>query len=112
MDYKKKSSKICCARKRADIQVANGTPGLKAIHLKRQSEAMAHAVQLDLDVEDVSHSKPAWIGTRGAESASEDGMAGRIYSAQEILDLIGKEGIGMRYINWGGMFVFSAAFPT
>jgi hypothetical protein len=112
MDYKKKSSKIRRARKRADIQVANGTPGLKAIHLKRQSEAMAHAVQLDLDVEDVSHSKPAWIGTRGAESASEDGMAGRIYSAQEILDLIGKEGIGMGYINWGGMFVFSAAFPT
>ncbi|KAJ7742915.1 hypothetical protein B0H14DRAFT_3897734 [Mycena olivaceomarginata] len=48
MDYKKKSSKICRAHKQADTPAANGTPSLKAIHLKCQSEAMAHVAQMTI----------------------------------------------------------------
>jgi hypothetical protein len=108
MDSKKAASKRRRDKKRLAAQAENGTPGLKAVHLKRQAEAMANAIQLDVDVGDLEHSKPAWIGSRAAETLHEDGMAGRIYSAEEIFALVGKH--GMRYINWGGRYAFR--FPS
>lgn len=101
MDFKKLQSKHRRQRKRAQVQQANGTPGLKQIHVKRQAEAMARAIQVQANVEGLEHSQPAWIGSRGAETMYEAGMAGRVYTADEIFELTGER--DLRYINWDGM---------
>ncbi|KAJ7870539.1 hypothetical protein B0H13DRAFT_1896104 [Mycena leptocephala] len=62
---------------------------------------MANAVQVDINIDQIEHSKPAWIGNRAAETMHDNGMARRIYSAEEIFELVGE--YGMRYINWGGL---------
>ncbi|KAF7371735.1 hypothetical protein MVEN_00030000 [Mycena venus] len=88
IDYKKASSKAQQRRHRAQVQEENGTPGLKQVIVKRQREAMGNAIQIDINIEGIEHSGPAWIGSWTAETVHEDGMAGP-------RDLI--------YINWGGM---------
>jgi hypothetical protein len=45
IDYKKKSSKLRRKRKREEVQATNGTPGVKAFHLKRRDEALGAAIQ-------------------------------------------------------------------
>jgi hypothetical protein len=111
MDYKKKSSKLRRKRKREEVQAANGTPGVKAFHLKRRDEALGAAIQVDVDIDALPHSEPAWIGKRNAQDdhTFEDGMGGRIYSEKEIRELTGVD--GMRYINWLGVYVFLCPFP-
>ncbi|KAJ7017133.1 hypothetical protein C8F04DRAFT_1279922 [Mycena alexandri] len=94
MDYHKESSKRRRARKRAEVQEQNGTPGVKAIHLKRRNEALGSAIHVDVDVEDLPHSKPAWIGNRNTQEdhTFEDGMGGQIYTDDEIWELTGERG--------------------
>ncbi|KAJ7027110.1 hypothetical protein C8F04DRAFT_1238263 [Mycena alexandri] len=99
-NFKKKDSKARRKRKREELQEANGTPGLKSVHKKRRDQALENAIRLDVDTSDLSHSKPAWIGSRSAEIGQEDGMGGRIYTQEEVRDLTGED--GMRYINWLG----------
>ncbi|KAF7358257.1 hypothetical protein MVEN_00874700 [Mycena venus] len=101
MDYKKASSKARRRRHRAQVQEENGTPGLKQVVIKRQREAMGNAIQVNVDIEGIEHSGPAWIGSRTAETVHEDGMAGRKYTADEIFQLTGER--DLIYINWGGM---------
>ncbi|KAJ7883792.1 hypothetical protein B0H13DRAFT_2537891, partial [Mycena leptocephala] len=94
MDYKKKSSKL---------RVKNGTPGIKVFHLERRDEALSAAIQVDVDIDALPHSEPAWIGKRNAQDdhTFEDGMGGHIYSEKEIRELTGVD--GMWYINWLGV---------
>ncbi|KAJ7016060.1 hypothetical protein C8F04DRAFT_1245965 [Mycena alexandri] len=103
MDFKKEGSKRQRARKRAEVQERNGTPGIKAIHLKRRDEALGTTIQVGVDIDDLPHSKPAWIGNRNAQEdhTFEDGMGGHIYTDDEIWELTGER--GMRYINWLGV---------
>jgi len=118
MDFKKEGSKRRRARKRAEVQERNGTPGIKAIHLKRRDEALGTTIQVGVDIDDLPHSKPAWIGNRNAQEdhTFEDGMGGRIYTDDEIWELTGER--GMRYINWLGVYVlffapfFSSSFSS
>ncbi|KAJ7926894.1 hypothetical protein B0H13DRAFT_2313146 [Mycena leptocephala] len=100
MDYKKKSSKLRHKRKR---EAKNGTPGVKAFHLKRRDEALGAAIQVNVDIDALPHSEPAWIGKWNAQDdhTFEDGMGGHIYSEKEIRELTGID--GMRYINWLGV---------
>ncbi|KAJ7174441.1 hypothetical protein C8R46DRAFT_1214647 [Mycena filopes] len=103
MDYKKGGSHRRRDRKRKIVQEENGTPGVKAISIKRRNEALGGAIQVDVDIDDLPHSKPSWIGKRNAEEdhSFEDGMGGRIYTSEEIKVLTGED--GMRYINWLGV---------
>ncbi|KAJ7732875.1 hypothetical protein B0H16DRAFT_1732606 [Mycena metata] len=103
MDYKKEGSKRRRARKRAEEQERNGIPGVKAIHLKRQKQALGATIQVNIDVNDLPRTKPAWIGKRNPQDdhTFEDGMGGRIYTEGEIRELTGED--GMRYINWLGV---------
>ncbi|KAF7358504.1 hypothetical protein MVEN_00901100 [Mycena venus] len=89
MDYKKASSKARRHRHRAQVHEENGTPGLKQAVVKRQREAMGNAIQVDVNIEGIEHSGPAWIRSRTAETIHEDGMAGRKYTADEIFQLTG-----------------------
>jgi hypothetical protein len=112
MDYKKKSSKLRRKRKREEVQAKNGTPGIKVFHLERRDEALSAAIQVDVDIDALPHSEPAWIGKRNAQDdhTFEDGMGGHIYSEKEIRELTGVD--GMWYINWLGVcFPLSFPFP-
>ncbi|KAJ7822763.1 hypothetical protein B0H13DRAFT_2126503 [Mycena leptocephala] len=86
-------------------------PGVKVFHLKHRDEALHAAIQVDVDIDALPHSEPAWIGKRNAQDdhTFEDGMGGHIYSEKEIRELTGVD--GMRYINWLGMYVFLCPFP-
>ncbi|KAJ7865076.1 hypothetical protein B0H13DRAFT_1898827 [Mycena leptocephala] len=68
MDYKKESSKRRRKRKREDAQADAGTPGVKSIHEKRRREALANSIQVDINFDDLPHSKPTWISSRSAET--------------------------------------------
>jgi hypothetical protein len=46
------------------VQEKNGTPSIKVFHPKCCNEAFGAAIQVDVDVDidTLPHSKPAWIG--------------------------------------------------
>ncbi|KAJ7859751.1 hypothetical protein B0H13DRAFT_1901343 [Mycena leptocephala] len=79
-----------CLAKRIQEREApekNGTPGIKAFHLKRHDEALGAAIQVDVDNDALPHSEPAWIGKRNAQDdrTFEDGMGGRTSISRSFL---------------------------
>ncbi|KAJ7709257.1 hypothetical protein B0H16DRAFT_1822025 [Mycena metata] len=99
--WKKEKSKERRNRRREAEQEKNSTPGLKGMQKKCREEALRNAIHLDVDTSDLSHSKPAWIGSRSAETDYDNGMGGRIYTREEVRELTGTD--GLRYINWLGV---------
>jgi hypothetical protein len=90
--------------KRAAAAAATGTEvGPKSVSQKHLKASLRNALTVDVDAADLSHSKPAWIGLRSAESESEDGMGGRTYTHEEIESLTGAN--DLIYINWLGRWV-------
>ncbi|KAJ7678317.1 hypothetical protein DFH06DRAFT_1423071 [Mycena polygramma] len=101
MDLKKAASRRRRDRKRDAVMEASHAPHLKTVHVRRQQESLANTIQVDVDLGELPHSNPAWIGSRAAQTAEEDGMGGRLYTAEEISALVGGQE-GFRYINWLG----------
>ncbi|KAJ7850980.1 hypothetical protein B0H13DRAFT_1905414 [Mycena leptocephala] len=60
MDYKKKSSKLRRKRKREEVQSKDGTPSVKAFHLEHRDKALHAAIQVDVDINALPHSEPAY----------------------------------------------------
>ncbi|KAJ7291857.1 hypothetical protein C8J57DRAFT_1212279 [Mycena rebaudengoi] len=69
-DPKKLASKKRRKRKREEVQSQCEDPGLKDIHLKHRQQAKSQAVEVQVDVGDLAHTKPAWTGLRTAEDGS------------------------------------------
>ncbi|KAJ7608679.1 hypothetical protein FB45DRAFT_1039354 [Roridomyces roridus] len=89
-------------------------PKLKHIHLKRAREATSSPIHVDLDANDLPHSKPGWIGVRKGQdvniweyedelselSFGDTGMGRSTYTRDQVDVLVGKR--GFRYVPWLG----------
>ncbi|KAJ7914350.1 hypothetical protein B0H13DRAFT_2325383 [Mycena leptocephala] len=63
-------------RRRREKRAAAGAAA-KSVTLKHLEASLKHAVNVDINAAELSHSKPAWIGLRSAEDESQNGMGGR-----------------------------------
>ncbi|KAJ7245963.1 hypothetical protein C8J57DRAFT_1523833 [Mycena rebaudengoi] len=126
-DPKKRAFKIRRQKQRALDQAAReiaGDSSTKNVHAKRRKTADTNRIQLEMDATDLSHSKPAWIGDRNAESAPSPeppasssapppapspsssaspphGLGGATYTQEHVDKLSGTK--DFRYIDWLGL---------
>ncbi|KAF8181392.1 hypothetical protein K438DRAFT_1976116 [Mycena galopus ATCC 62051] len=104
LPHNKNKSKVRHNKKRDQACMSSGNPLLKRVHLKRIAESKAAALEVDLDGALLSHSRPAWLGSRAAQDEPfaftnlpsphdlSSGLGGVSYTQEEVDALSGTKG--------------------
>ncbi|KAJ7789708.1 hypothetical protein B0H14DRAFT_3502706 [Mycena olivaceomarginata] len=102
-------------RKRDEARLASSNPAVKTINQKRVQEGKANHLSASVDIADLPHSQPAWVGLRQAQDRpfeftdtppdptpnSSDGLGGIYYTQEEVDALSGTK--GFMYLRWLGL---------
>ncbi|KAJ7869744.1 hypothetical protein B0H14DRAFT_2571680 [Mycena olivaceomarginata] len=93
-------------RKRDEARLASSNPAVKTINQKRVQEGKANHLPAGIDIADLPHSQPAWVGLRQAQDRPfeltdappdptpdfSDGLGGIYYTQEEVDALSGTKG--------------------
>ncbi|KAJ7880729.1 hypothetical protein B0H14DRAFT_2566128 [Mycena olivaceomarginata] len=104
-----------CDRKRDEAHLASSNPAVKMINQKHVQEGKANHLPAGVDITDLPHSQPAWVGLRQAQDHpfeftdappdptpdSSDGLGGIYYTQEEVDALSGTK--GFMYLRWLGL---------
>ncbi|KAJ7808475.1 hypothetical protein B0H14DRAFT_3482318 [Mycena olivaceomarginata] len=118
LSTKQRNKAKSCARhdrKRDKARLASSNPAVKTINQKRVQEGKAKHLPAGVDIADLPHSQPAWVGLRQAQDHpfeftdpppdptpdSSDGLGG-IYYTQEEVDALSSTK-GFMYLWWLGL---------